>query len=996
MGVSRQPKKGAGVTGMLSRLMTRSAEELDRAVGWPRLPRPLAILVLIGLRDRLRTRNLYDSGRVPGEPLFENPPGSDPVGARTLNGTHNDLHDPLMGSIGCPFGRNVPLPHAYPEPPAQIMEPSPRLVSQRLLTREYFQPATTLNLLAAAWIQFEVHDWFRHPIDDKSHPWDIPLEEQDPWANRGVMTINRTASDPSPDRSSPPTYLAQDTHWWDGSQLYGGTPAFAEELRSRDKGQLKIDRLGLVPREVEKLLHKDVAPNFWVGLSILHSLFMREHNAICERLASLYPRMCDQELYDKARLINAALMAKIHTVDWTPAIIDHPTTVRAMRANWFGLLGERFRRRFGRITDNEWISGIPGSPTNHHGVPYSLTEEFVAVYRMHQLIPDNFFFRSLDDDRIVREHEFPDLDADHVRQRLHEMPMADIFYSLGRSYPGAISLHNYPKHLRDLKRGDQRLDLATADILRVRERGVPRYNEFRRLFRLKPASSFEQLTDNPVWAEELRQTYGDVERVDLLIGLYAEPKPKGFGFSDTAFRVFVLMASRRLESDRFFTDDFRPEIYTQAGMDWISKNTMRTVLLRHFPVLAPALEGVSNPFAPWRPAGSKNRERTQSEMTDTTESADATRTYVRYSPQLEWRRPDEDKDIDRIVKALRRNNERAFKKYKHGVRDAHAKSHAILKGTLTVYDGLPPELAQGMFATPNKTYDVIARLSSTSGVLRSDRIRGVRGLGIKVLGVEGERALYDGKPALPDDNAKTQDFIMVTHREFLFADAREYRVKGVVTATLLSVLPDTALWVGAEILGAVNTHILPRFNKPLPPSLGVFVAPNTHILGETFYTSAPLRYGDYVAKMLVVPLSENVKALEGQLLPRDAGISAHRDTVLDFFRNQTAEYEVRVQLCTDPKNMPIEDATKEWKEDESPHRAVAKITFGPQNTYSPQRRAFGDDVLSFNSWRALEAHRPLGSINRLKLKVYEASSEFRHTVNDAPRIEPKDIAELPE
>ena len=85
-----------------------------------------------------------------------------------------------------------------------------------------------------------------------------------------------------------------------------------------------------------------------------------------------------------------------------------------------------------------------------------------------------------------------------------------------------------------------------------------------------------------------------------MVGMYAEPRPEGFGFSDTAFRVFVLMASRRLEADRFFTDDYRPEIYTQAGIDWVEANTMRTVLLRHFPQLAPALEGVENPFAPWR------------------------------------------------------------------------------------------------------------------------------------------------------------------------------------------------------------------------------------------------------------------------------------------------------------------------------------------------------------------------------------------------------------
>jgi hypothetical protein len=81
--------------------------------------------------------------------------------------------------------------------------------------------------------------------------------------------------------------------------------------------------------------------------------------------------------------------------------------------------------------------------------------------------------------------------------------------------------------------------------------------------------------------------------------MYAEDFPKGFGFSDTAFRIFILMASRRLESDRFFTSDFRPEIYTQAGMDWINANNMTSLLLRHFPRVAPALRQVQNAFAPW-------------------------------------------------------------------------------------------------------------------------------------------------------------------------------------------------------------------------------------------------------------------------------------------------------------------------------------------------------------------------------------------------------------
>jgi hypothetical protein len=84
-----------------------------------------------------------------------------------------------------------------------------------------------------------------------------------------------------------------------------------------------------------------------------------------------------------------------------------------------------------------------------------------------------------------------------------------------------------------------------------------------------------------------------------MIGLYAEPRPRGFGFSDTAFRVFLLMASRRLKSDRFFTVDYRPEVYTPAGLRWIEDATMSGILLRHHPELGAALHRVDNAFQPW-------------------------------------------------------------------------------------------------------------------------------------------------------------------------------------------------------------------------------------------------------------------------------------------------------------------------------------------------------------------------------------------------------------
>ena len=121
---------------------------------------------------------------------------------------------------------------------------------------------------------------------------------------------------------------------------------------------------------------------------------------------------------------------------------------------------------------------------------------------------------------------------------------------------------------------------------------MPRYNQFRRLMHKEPVKSFDELTDNPEWRRQLKTVYnGNLESVDLMTGLYAEPLPENFGFSETAFRVFILMASRRLKSDRFFTDDFRPEIYTEFGIEYIRKNTMLHVLRRHYPQLAPALEG---------------------------------------------------------------------------------------------------------------------------------------------------------------------------------------------------------------------------------------------------------------------------------------------------------------------------------------------------------------------------------------------------------------------
>jgi hypothetical protein len=131
---------------------------------------------------------------------------------------------------------------------------------------------------------------------------------------------------------------------------------------------------------------------------------------------------------------------------------------------------------------------------------------------------------------------------------------------------------------------------------------VPRYNEFRRLINLKPVNDFTDITPNTELAERLRTMYNnDINLLDTFVGMMAEGyRPPGYGFGETAFQIFIAMASRRLQSDRFFTDDYRPEIYTPEGLAWIDNSGITAVILRHMPELASALDGTDNAFFPWK------------------------------------------------------------------------------------------------------------------------------------------------------------------------------------------------------------------------------------------------------------------------------------------------------------------------------------------------------------------------------------------------------------
>jgi hypothetical protein len=357
--------------------------------------------------------------------------------------------------------------------------------------------------------------------------------------------------------------------------------------------------------------------------------------------------------------------------------------------------------------------------------------------------------------------------------------------------------------------------------------------------------------------------------------------------------------------------------------------------------------------------------------------------YLRYEPSVEQPQPDEAQAIKAIVASIRRTNESSFAKHHRGIRQQHAKGQGYLRGELRVYDNLPDHLRQGMFASPG-TYPIIVRLSTAYGDIRSDRIRVPRGMAIKVLGVSGSRALSG-------DTSTNQDFLLVNHKSY-FADAAAY-LSTQLGFELEPRTPDFGLrFLGFVARGFVNFSS--RTGIRIPMVLNALGDAGNNILGETFYSEGAIRFGDYVARLSAAPISESLTRLTGQPCHDDDG--AVLKSVVAYFSKNSAEYELRAQLCTDLKLTPIEDASIDWPEDISPQQPLARIALPPQAANSPARRAYSDDVLSFDPWRSIAEHRPLGSIMRLRKEAYAASSAFRDEKNNHIMKEPRDISEFPD
>jgi hypothetical protein len=576
---------------------------------WYRLPVRLGLLNIEALRYVLRARNLLDSevreAPPQARPVPPAPPGEDVMVERTFDGTSNDLSAPDMGSVGSAFGRNMP-PQLRPE---LHDEPSPILVSQQLLHRDTFLPARSLNLLAAAWIQFQVHDWVDHARYPLGQATDVrvPLLPGMTWSNvpggppEQEMRIAGNIPFEGPGHNPmSPVFPNATTPWWDGSEVYGS--AVDQSNKLRDGAKLRLTPQGYLPDDASGQTITGFNESWWLGLGSMHTLFAREHNVLCDELRSQYPSWGDERIFQTARLIVSALIAKIHTVEWTPAILGTEVIDIGLNTNWSGPPAHDWLTRLGIwLIDSHASVGIPKTMPDHCGVPYSLTEEFTTVYRMHPLLPDDYRFVDHRTGALLGDRGFFDIQGTKADAELRNFGLENTLYSFGLSYPGAITLHNNPRSLEKFERNGELIDLSVVDLVRTRRRGVPRYNDFRAGLHKPRIKHWEELCQNQESVGRMKEIYRSVNEVDTMVGLFAETPPEGFGFSDTAFRIFILMASRRLQSDRFLTVDFRPEIYSPFGMDWIANNGMTSIILRHCPDLAGIVPRTTSAFAPWRP-----------------------------------------------------------------------------------------------------------------------------------------------------------------------------------------------------------------------------------------------------------------------------------------------------------------------------------------------------------------------------------------------------------
>lgn len=269
---------------------------------------PIGLLTLVTRRTVMDSINLYDAPLTPG--TTRTPPDH-----RTPTGAGNDAAHVNAGASDTAFGRNMPPASSYDPHDG----PSVQVVAAKLLERKGFKPAgDQLNVLAAAWIQAMAHDWFGHIDSDE----DETLDQGTPGCPMKSFSFKKTK------RRADGAFDNFRTHWWDSSFVYGQDDEAVKRARTFKGGKIHETKTpGILPTDEDGLPTVGDMKNGWLGVGLLQDIFGREHNAVAEAIVAAHPELADQDekVFNYARLVIAAIVAKIHTVDWTIELLKTDT-----------------------------------------------------------------------------------------------------------------------------------------------------------------------------------------------------------------------------------------------------------------------------------------------------------------------------------------------------------------------------------------------------------------------------------------------------------------------------------------------------------------------------------------------------------------------------------------------------------------------------------------------------------------------------------------------
>ncbi len=596
-------------------------------IDWPKLEKGdiRKDLKIGGIRNWMNA-NTLQSTEAPGTLVDDQPRGQvKPWYAHrfpTADGTWT-TDDPREGAAGSrvSWQGKDPVATVRRDRSADADLPDVRTVSRAFLACSGEQTkAPFLNQLAISWIQFMLEGWIRHRESELTaeDPIVVPLAEDDPFRVRygqDALVFRRTQKDVAPTPGMQ-TYRNSSTAWWRGNQVYGNDQARQDLLRTDPAtgeflpgGHLHLPG-GRLPLDDSGRELSGATQNWWVGRSVLHTLFARNHNRIADLLASGvdpctgkrygrgHPDWSTDQLFHTARLVNGHVMAKIHTVEWTPAVLPTKELAVGMSTNWNGLLDalvNKFDKR--KVTNgfdltNPVLGGLVGGRRDGFGVPYNFGEQFSEVYRLHAGIPQELDIRPVGATDPVATVQTDASREQGSRQLLDEHGFATMIHTLLYDKMALLVHNNYPPFFTEMSvEGRPVMDLGAVDILRARERGVPAYNEFRRQIGLPPIDTFADLKADEETTARLTEIYGEgpagVERLDLIVGTLCEGDRPLHGFGQTLFAVFVQFASGRLQRDPWFSKEKYNERYlTWEGIRFIDDADLRETILALCPELA--------------------------------------------------------------------------------------------------------------------------------------------------------------------------------------------------------------------------------------------------------------------------------------------------------------------------------------------------------------------------------------------------------------------------